>query len=270
MNSWTRIPLVLTATALLGALLAAPASAATMDFAGTVDLFGCSGALVRTTDSVDQDKALLLTNGHCYEGARPIQDEVLVNQPSHRPFELLDSAGKRLATLQTAGLVYATMTGTDIALYQLRDTYAQIEQQYHVRARELSTERPVPGVDFEVVSGTLKEVFSCKLDGFAYRLLESAYMVKDVLRYAKGCPAGPGGSGSPIVDAVSGKIIGVHSTSNRDGETCTENNPCEMDRYGRITVRQDNGYGTQTYWITTCLTRGNGLDLNRPGCLLPN
>jgi V8-like Glu-specific endopeptidase len=267
MNRWT---IALAGTALLGTLLATPASAATVDFAGTVDLRGCTGSLVRTADSTDQDRALLLTNGHCYEGARPVQDEAIVDQPSHRPFELLDNDGKPLGTLQTAGLVYATMTGTDVALYRLRETYEQLDQRYHVRARELSTERPVPGTDFKVVSGTLREIFSCTLDGFAYRLLESAYVAKDVLRYAKACTAGPGASGSPIVDPASGKVIGIHSTSNRDGETCTENNPCEMDRYGRITVRQDNGYGTQTYWITTCLTRGNRLDLNRPGCLLPD
>lgn len=199
----------------------------------------------------------------------PIQDEVVLDQPAHAPFDLLDSAGKKLATRQTSKVAYATMTGTDVTLYQLDAGYAQIANRYHVQAREVSAERPAQGTDIRVVSGGLHQIYSCRIDGFAYRVAESAYVTKDVIHYTPKCGTVPGTSGSPIVDAATGKVVGVNNTSNRDGGTCTENNPCEMDRQGHLTVHKGTGYGTQTYRLTTCVAPGNTLDLTLPGCLLP-
>ncbi|GAA4539604.1 trypsin-like peptidase domain-containing protein [Amycolatopsis samaneae] len=256
--------------AILGLTLMTPsAEAATVDLAGTVDIGGCSGALVRMPGSRDGDRAFVLTNGHCYEGTWPVPDEVLVDKPSHRTFALLDGAGTAVATLRTAKAAYVTMTGTDVSLYQLNETYAQLERQYHVRPRTVSAQRPAPGTDIRVVSGSWKKIFACGLDRFAYRVLETGYVTKDVLRYTSACETGPGTSGSPVVDAASGEIVGINNTSNREGGQCTENNPCEMDRDGVITVHKGIGYATQTYWLTTCAGHGNRLDLGKRGCLLP-
>jgi hypothetical protein len=72
-----------------------------------------------------------------------------------------------------------------------------------------------------------------------------------------------------MISVATGEVIGVNNTSNTDGGQCTLNNPCEMDRDGVITVHKGIAYGTQTYWLTTCVDPGNKLDLARPGCLLP-
>jgi hypothetical protein len=108
--AWTPV-----GAALLSGLSVVPAPASTVDFTGTADLRGRSASVVRPPHAQDRDQALLPTNGHCSEGVRPIQEEVIVDQPSHRPFDLLDAAGGRKAVLQTRELAYATMTGTDIA-----------------------------------------------------------------------------------------------------------------------------------------------------------
>lgn len=255
---------------LLAATLLLAAPSPVIDFVGATDFGGCSGSVVRTPASGANDPAFMLTNGHCFEGPGPVPDEVIVDKPASLPVDLLDSAGNKAGTLRTARAAYVTMSGTDIALYQVKETYAQIEKQYHVKALTLSAERAKPGIDIRVVSGALKQVFSCKLDGFAYRVLEATYMTKDVLRYTPECQTGPGSSGSPVIDAATGKVVGVNNTSNREGGTCTENNPCEMDRLGNISVRKGNAYGTQTYWITTCAEPGNRINLRRPGCLLPD
>ena len=42
-----------------------------------------------------------------------------------------------------------------------------------------------------------------------------------------------------------------------------------MDRQGTITVHKGIGYGTRTYWLATCDSAGNKLNLRLPGCLLP-
>ncbi|MCO1577459.1 serine protease [Crossiella sp. SN42] len=255
--------------ALAGLLLAAPsAQAATVDFTGAVNVNGCSGSVVRMPSSRDHDKALVLTNGHCLERGRPIPDEVLVDQPSHRLFDLLDGSGKVVAGVHAARALYATMTGTDIALYRLHDSYADLARQ-GVRPLTVSAKRPARGADIRVVSGSWKQIFSCKIDQFAYRVLETGYVTKDVVRYTPDCKTGPGTSGSPVVDAASGEIVAINNTSNREGEQCTANNPCEMDRDGRITVRKGIGYATQTHWLVDCFGPGNRFDLHRKGCLLP-
>ena len=264
-----RMLIALGAAALGLTLLAPVAKAATVDFAGALTVGGCSGSLVRMPVSTDNDKAFLLTNGHCYENAWPVPDEVLVDQPSHRVVSLLDHAGRPAALLQASKAVYVSMTGTDITLYQLDQSYRDIDRAYHVRPLTISAQRPAPGTAISVVSGGLGKIFTCAVDQLVYRVLESGYLTKDVLRYTSACQTGPGSSGSPVVDSATGEVIGINNTSNRDGGQCLMNNPCEMDRDGAISVHKGIAYGTETYWLTTCVAKGNRLDLNRPGCLLP-
>ncbi|MGV9599022.1 S1 family peptidase [Streptosporangium sandarakinum] len=269
MRVFRRIGAVLGA-ALLGLTLSAPpARAATVDLAGTVNVDGCSGSLVRMPASTADDRAFILTNGHCYEGTWPVPDEVLVDQPSHRVVDLLDGAGEPVATLHVARAVYVTLTGTDIALYRLDKTYRQLERDHRIRPLTVSADRPTPGTAIRVVSGSMRKVFSCEVDTLVYRVLEVGNVTKDVIRYTPRCDTDHGTSGSPIVDARSGEVIGINNTSNHDGGRCTLDNPCEMNRDGVISVHKGRAYGTQTYWLATCVRAGNKLDLERPGCLLP-
>ena len=107
------------AAALVLTLLAPSAGAATVDFAGSLNIDGCSGSLVRMPTSTVDDRAFLLTNGHCYEGAWPVPDEVFVDRPSHRVATLLDAAGNPAAILQDSKAGEMATSGTDIKLYQL-------------------------------------------------------------------------------------------------------------------------------------------------------
>ncbi|MFD7055900.1 hypothetical protein ACFWBS_43315 [Streptomyces mirabilis] len=76
------------------------------DFTGTVDVDGCSGAVVRMPDSTAGDRALVMTNAHCYEGAWPVPGEVLVNQPSHRLFNVLGRSGDTAVQLHASKALY--------------------------------------------------------------------------------------------------------------------------------------------------------------------
>src|SRR5690349_21309227 len=62
----------------------------------TVALNNCSGSLVRWPSSVDADRALLLTNGHCYEGGFLNAGQVLLNTASTRSGTLLNASGTSL------------------------------------------------------------------------------------------------------------------------------------------------------------------------------
>ncbi|MEU5048184.1 serine protease [Streptomyces sp. NPDC021096] len=240
-----------------------------VDFAGTVALSNCSGSLVRLPGSADTDPALVLTNGHCLETGMPGAGEVITDRPSSRSFSLLNSTAGKVATLRAVKISYATMTDTDITLYELNTTYAKIKQQYGISALALSGDRSTAGTSIKVVSGYWKRIYTCNVDGFVHQLREADWTWKDSLRYTPSCNTIGGTSGSPVVDVNSGKVVAVNNTGNESGERCTMNNPCEVDENGQVTVRRGINYAQQTYGITKCFAAGNKLDLDLPGCELP-
>nr|WP_237547135.1 serine protease [Streptomyces sp. SID161] len=248
---------------------AAKAAKATIGFAGTVSLSNCSGSVIRFPQSADTDPALVLTNGHCLETGMPDAGEVITGQSSSRTFGLLNSAGTKVATLRANQVVYSTMTDTDVTLYRLTTTYAQIKSSYGISPLTVQDTHPTAGTAIKVVSGYWKRIYSCNVDGFVYRLKEGDWTFKDSVRYTSACNTIGGTSGSPVVDAATGKVVAVNNTGNEDGERCTVNNPCEVDANGTVTVRQGINYAQEIYNIPACFTTGNKLDLNAAGCVLP-
>ncbi|MFE7326317.1 serine protease [Streptomyces sp. NPDC057565] len=244
-------------------------TAKAVDFAGTVALSNCSGSVVRTAASLPSDPALVLSNGHCMETGFPGPGEVVLGRRSTRSFTLLNSAGSGVGTLRASKIAYGTMTDTDVSLYQLTRTYAQIENTYGIKALELNAAQPVQGAAITVVSGYWKRTYSCNVDGFVYRLKEGAWTWKDSVRYTSACQTIGGTSGSPVIDNATGKVVAVNNTGNEDGQQCTDNNPCEVDESGNVTVRQGINYAQETYGIVPCIGAGSQIDLNRTGCTLP-
>ncbi|MGW1253900.1 trypsin-like serine peptidase [Streptomyces sp. NPDC002513] len=240
-----------------------------VDFAGTVSLSNCSGSVIRFPNSADTDPALVLTNGHCLETGFPGPGEVIVGQSSSRTFGLLNSSGTRVATLRASKVAYSTMTDTDVTIYQLTSTYAQIRSSYGISALTVADTHPVAGAAINVVSGYWKRIYSCAVDGFVYRLKEGDWTWKDSVRYTSACDTIGGTSGSPVIDSSTGKVVAVNNTGNEDGESCTENNPCEVDANGTVTVRKGINYAEETYLIPACFAAGNKLNLSASGCLLP-
>ena len=110
----------------------AAADLVSYDFEGIVALSNCSGSIVRFDDSLDTDKGIILTNGHCVKLIDP--DVVIVDQSSRKSFTVLDSDANRIGRVYAEKLMYATMTKTDFALYQLRETYEEIREDFDVEA----------------------------------------------------------------------------------------------------------------------------------------
>ncbi|MDF8265105.1 trypsin-like peptidase domain-containing protein [Luteipulveratus flavus] len=239
--------------------------------ASTIKLDNCSASLVRFSTSKDTDKAMMLTNGHCYEGGMPSAGEVLVDQPSSRDGELLDDSGATIGSVTAESVMYATMTGTDVSLYRLSDTYADIAADSGAKALTISSSKPADQSSISIPSSYWSKTYSCGVNGFVGELREGEWTWKDSIRYRfpdDGCQTIHGTSGSPIVDDTSLEVVGVNNTGNDDGEMCTENNPCEVGEDGKTTATKGQSYGQQTYWFTTCLTADNTLDLSKDGCLL--
>ncbi|MGA4839911.1 S1 family peptidase [Streptomyces sp. G45] len=247
----------------------AEVKAKAVTFAGTVALSNCSGSVVRVPSSQPTDRALVMSNGHCLETGFPAPGQVIVDRPSSRSFTLLNASGGNAGTVRASKVAYGTMTDTDVSLYELTSTYRDIESRYGIKALELDAAHPQAGRAITVASGYWKRMYKCNVDGFVYRLKEGRWTWKDSVRYTSACQTIGGTSGSPVIDDATGKVVAVNNTGNEDGQRCTDNNPCEVDENGNVTVRQGINYGQQTYTIVPCVGPGNKIDLNRPGCTLP-
>ncbi|QWF81413.1 trypsin-like serine peptidase [Amycolatopsis sp. CA-230715] len=257
------------ATAATAAPAAPGSGAAAVDYTGIIKLSNCSGSLVRLPASQDSDPALALTNGHCNENGMPGPGVVQVNKPSSRTMTLLGQNGRSLGTLRANKIAYSTMTDTDVTLYQLDKTYAQIASTLKGKALTLSDAKPAAGSAISIKSGYFTRTWTCSIDKFVYQLREGDWTWKDSIRYTSTCDTIHGTSGSPIIDDASNKVVGVNNTGNDDGERCTLNNPCEVDQNGQVTYQQGLTYGQQTYWFANCVSAGNRIDLAKPGCVLP-
>lgn len=260
-----------TATASGAAPAPHAAPAVTVDYTGILALSNCSGSLVRIPGASDDDPALALTNGHCSEYGMPGAGEANVDQPSSRSFTLLDPSGEgSLGTLHADEILYNTMTDTDVTLYRLTNTYAEIQSQYGIAALTLSTAHPQQGTAIDVVSGYWRTTYHCAIDGFVYQVREGDWTWKDSVRYSStGCEVIGGTSGSPVVDDSTGQVVAVNNTINENGGRCTVDNPCEVDENGTVTVHEGTGYAQETHILATCITPGSTIDLNNPNCTLP-
>jgi hypothetical protein len=235
---------------------------------GAVQFGGCSGAVVRTTAARADDPALLLTNGHCVQGTRPAPGSALLDQPATQPVTITDREGYPKVEARTTRLLYATMTGTDVALYRLDRTYAELAAA-RAKVFDLTTTPAAAGDRVDLLSGTWGRRWSCAVKAVVPGLREGGYEQENAVTYTSACEPGHGASGSPLIAPDGQTVAGLHSTSNDDGKSCTENNPCEVDAAGQVTVRKGAHYGQQVAAVPACLAPGSVLDLSRPGCTLP-
>jgi len=239
------------------------------NFEGIVALDNCSGSLVRLESSKDTDYAMVLTNGHCYEGGFPDPGTFVSNVASDRTFSLYNSSAQTVARLTATKVLYSTMTKTDMTLYLLSSTYADILRNYNIHPFTLASTHPTVGMNIDVISGYWKRGYSCSIEAFVPTLKEDVFTSNDSLRYSRpGCEVIGGTSGSPAVLKGTKTIVGVNNTINEDGEECTMDNPCEVDANGNITYHEGYGYAQETYWIYSCLNASNQLDVTVPGCQL--
>lgn len=192
-----------------------------------------------------------------------------MDEESSRTFTLLDRTGRGdLGTLRATRIEYATMTDTDVTIYRLDTTYAAIRKRYGVPALRLSTARPPDGTGIKVVSGYWRKIYGCRIDTTVHRLREAGWTWKDSIRYTPECETIHGTSGSPVIDVRTRQVVGINNTGNDDGERCTLNNPCEVDRNGNVTVRHGSHYAQQTYLLARCLGVDGDVVLDG-GCALP-
>ena len=249
----------------------APSLELDFNFEGIVSLSNCSGSLIRYETSQATDHAMILTNGHCIETGFTEPHEIVSHLPSDRKFNILNPSGQSVGRVTATFIIYSTMTKTDITLYELQETFADIQNNFNVSPLTLASSHPQKQQNIEIISGFWKRGYQCQITDFIYQLNESKWSFNDSIRFSQpGCETIGGTSGSPIVLKGTRTVIGINNTGNESGESCTMNNPCEVDANGKVTAQKGLSYGQQTFWIYSCLNSRNEMDLNQAGCQLPH
>ncbi len=240
------------------------------NFEGIVKLSNCSGSLVIFNGQPTTSKAIVMTNGHCIQkpGGFLNPGEVWLNKAISRDMKIFDK-NMKLFPIKATKILYATMTNTDVAFYELTQTYDEIKQATKVSPLIMDSVRPFAGQPIEIISGYWDRGYACDIDGFVFSIKEDLWTWTDSIRYTSTCNTIGGTSGSPIIAKGERRVVGVNNTSNESGERCTMNNPCEVDESGKITVRSQVRYGQQTYNVYSCLTPDFTFDLQLGQCDLP-
>ncbi|MBO3130077.1 trypsin-like serine peptidase [Dermatophilus congolensis] len=231
---------------------------------------GCSGSVVRLSDVDKSSSALVVTNGHCMPD-RPGVGEVITNESPRVEMKLVTPQGDKPLTPKAT--VLATLTGTDVQVVSLQETYLELENKYGTYGKSWSikkeNENSVNSKIF-IISGYWREYVNCSLADGGVRLREGEYSFKNATRYSSGCSTRGGYSGSPVVDSRTQELVAIHSTgvdfSRSKKEDCEEGRPCEL-REGKPFVVEGAKYGQDLAPVAACITN-NTADLRRQGCNL--
>jgi hypothetical protein len=251
------------------ALISFPLWALDSRYEGTADFSNCSGFVFKTAGTPLTNKAWVMTNGHCVTNllGRMVltPGQAIVNQTKSRSVSLVTERLTKLK-LNTRKLVYATMTGTDMAVYELHLSYQDLLDR-GIRSFELSTTSPKKADLVEVISGHKNVDFDCAIDEVLVGLREGGFDFIQSLRFSGTCEQSNGTSGSPVLLKDTRQVVGISNTFNKSGRSCTDNNPCEVDSDGSVSIFHGARYGQQTVLLNECIKDGK-VDLNLVSCKL--
>jgi hypothetical protein len=257
---------------------------------GTVELpevGRCSGVLATFAGRSSSSRALVLSAGHCVNrGTVEIRSgkgllavladgEVLHRTSYQRPLTLDTGSSEAPRTcLEADEVVYATMTGGDILLLRLTETYDQIERRTGVKPFVISQDSTfAPGLPVRMPSARWQNDRGCHVEKTIDRLKEHGWMWGPAfrLRVEDTCGLPHGASGTPIIREDTQEVIGVAGTAaDGDKAACELNNPCEVNPDGSTSAAtKGQPYGHFVHAFYTCLNGARDLDLTTPGCRLP-
>ena len=246
----------------------------------------CSAAFVTLKGRSKSERGLLLTSGHCIMMGRatihgrlavPAPGEVILHVKEHRTLTLEtgNTAAPRVC-IRTDELLYATLTGLDLAIYRLTETYEEIAGRTGARPLRvagdiLSDVQVAAGLRVRMPSSYHQTNYTCTTDATVSWLREDLWTWRPVLRLTKECEARPGSSGSPIVREDTNEVVAIYGTTyNADGKPCEFNNPCEIDEKGVTSVaNKGQPYAHFVHRLHTCFDPRGNLNLSAADCSLP-
>jgi hypothetical protein len=236
----------------------------------------CSGSIFAPHGYDKNQKALVITNGHCtgmgslsvYGGTYLSTTERLnfVEAPNTYLVLFKKNAAEGEVDINannTARLLVATMYKKDLAIYEIEYSYAQLEEFGYF---PLILGSKVPELKSQVVyhSSAWGSQVSCQLEAYADMVIEGFWVWNNVMRLTgDNCHAQGGASGSPVLDAE-GKLVALMNTMYEGGQKCTVMNPCERERdSGNASVHNGAVYAIPVVDLNACFVSSKKLDLKR-------
>lgn len=231
---------------------------------------GCSAGYV-DVGRARSAKAVVVTNGHCASNLLEAR-MAMVNQPANKAFNIFTADGGAVSVTGTR-LMYATLMDTDIALYELRETNAELEARGLRPFPFYSGEAPV-GSTVRVTSGYWRETQRCALERRVHRIVEGfgtdisdPSIATRAFALSRDCTIRGGYSGTPIIDDATDTVIAMAFTGAEGNRACAESSPCEEAPNGRRTYRRGTSYAARVDQLADCLQDGE-INLALPTCTL--
>ncbi len=241
---------------------------------------GCTGTFL-DTGALANAPAYVLSNGHCVGPKLMGPGDILVDQPAspgmNFRFNYFVDAGKNVRMVPIRRVVYATMHHTDIAIFELDATYAQLVSEGFV-PHVIAAADPVAGTQVEMVGVPQNGVrratrfvrrSTCRV-GDRTNLKEGDYTFSGAFRHW--CSSVGGSSGSPVIARQSGEIVAINNTGVDDSALaapeCSIDRPCEVAPDGSVTTDVKTNYAQKTSNIPTCVDRSGIFGVKVPGCRL--
>ncbi len=202
----------------------------------------CSGSFFKMDGMTDDQMALVLTNGHCvglgsFQGRYPDNNELFIDYPSSSHVIARKDKSERGELFRYDRLLFATMTGVDLAVIELKVSYKDLMDRGH-SIYTLAKEVPKPGSTLVFDSYNRDARSMCKVEKAIHQVKEGPWTWKHSLRLeaSSHCSFVHGQSGTPGVDESSHLIYSLAQTVYEGQDPCTFDNPCEVSEDGHVSV----------------------------------
>ena len=229
----------------------------------TVIAGDCSGSLFKMPGMNDSQKALVLTAGHCigvgsFRGRYPADGEVFFNHRVDDSVIVRATRGERGERFSYRRILFASMTGTDLAVIELESSFQQLIDKGYV-VYSLAPERPRPGLTLEFTSYNRNGQSLCTVERIVPIVREGPWTWNDSIRMKAGpeCQYQHGESGTAGIERGSKRIYALAQTGYEGGSPCSFNNPCEVDpdTGATTTALVNQGYAMATWALFGCYDR---------------
>ncbi|WP_375771225.1 hypothetical protein NR798_10095 [Archangium gephyra] len=194
----------------------------------------CSGALFRMPGMGDGQKALVLTAGHCigigsFREQFPADGELFLDHPVDESVIVKKTKNEDGERFGYKKILFASMTGTDLAVLELEATYKQLTDKGYV-IHSVAQAAPAPGMIIEFNSYNRNVNSSCEVEKMIPLIKEGPWTWKNFARMKTGdsCRCQHGQSGTAGIEKRSKTIYALLQTMYEGGRPCTLNNPCEV------------------------------------------
>ena len=246
-----------------------------------INATGCAGVVFKMPNMTDDQKALVLTNGHCI-GYGSYSVEPYPNFPDNKEvfinfntpfFETVTVYSDNLEwdeLFYYQKILFATMTDTDLAIIELETTYKTLKEKNYT-VYSIAREFPRLGTIMEFYTYSYNKIDICKVDKIIPTLKEGVWTWNDSIRMKANeeCRFIPGQSGTAGIEPSSGLVYGLANTGYEGGTPCSFGNPCEIHKEIISTGERHQSYGVSVAPLYDCYDEDQAVfNFNPESCSL--